>query len=82
MIGNEIPSYAVWMLVVIYLIHVILMKLNHMYEVAIKKSLANAMEVNELKRIANEDISHFHYNLDSRHVCLEMLNKIKFRYIK
>ena len=79
MIGNEIPSYAVWMLVVIYLIHVILMKLNHMYEVAIKKSLANAMEVNELKRIANEDISHFHYNLDSRQVCLEMLNKIKFR---
>lgn len=79
MIGNEIPTYAVWMLVVIYLIHVILMKLNHMYEVAIKKSLANAMEVNELKRIATEDISHFHYNLDSRNVCLEMLNKIKFR---
>lgn len=79
MVGNQIETYAVWMLVVIYLVHVILMKLNHMYEVGIKKSLANAMEVGELKRIATEDISHFHYNLDSRNVCLEMLNKIKFR---
>ena len=79
MIGNRIETFAVWVLVILYLIHVILMKLNHLYEVAIKKSLANAMEVSELKRIATEDISHFHYNLDSRNVCLEMLNKIKFR---
>lgn len=79
LIGNEIDSYAIYVLIVIYVIHVILMKLNHPVEVMIKKSVANYFEVRELHRLADENIQHFHYNLDSRTPCLELLNKIKFR---
>jgi Ca2+/Na+ antiporter len=79
MIGNQIEDYAVYILLIIYMIHVILMKMNHAYEVALKKGVASFMEVNELKRLAYENIEHFHYNLDSRFPSIEMLNKINFR---
>ena len=55
------------------------MKLNYLYEVALKKAVANMFEVRELKRLAEEDISHFHYNLDARTPCIELLNKIRFK---
>jgi len=55
------------------------MKLNHSYEVALKKAVAGILEVRELNRLAREDISHFHYNLDSRTPCIEILNKINYR---
>ena len=79
MIGNQIENYAVYILLVIYMIHVILMKMNHAYEVALKKGVASFMEVNELKRLAHENIEHFHYNLESRFPSIEILNKIKYR---
>lgn len=36
------------------------MKYNHVYEVAIKKSVARSMEIKELKRMATKDINMFH----------------------
>ena len=77
--GNEIDDYAIYALVVIYILHVVLMKMNHTYEVALKKAVAGFLEVKELNRLANEEIGHFHYNLDSRTPCIEILNKINFR---
>jgi hypothetical protein len=47
--------------------------------VALKKAVAGVLEVRELNRLAKEDISHFHYNLDSRTPCIEILNKINFK---
>jgi len=55
------------------------MKMNHSYEVAIKKGVANYWEIRELKRLAEKDLSHFHYNLDTRHPSIEVLNRINFR---
>lgn len=77
--GNKIDDYAIYTLLVIYIVHVILMKMNHSYEVALKKSVASFLEVRELNRLANEDMSHFHYNLDTRNPSIEILNKINFR---
>ena len=37
LIGNEIDNYAIYVLIVIYIIHVILMKMNHPVEVMIKR---------------------------------------------
>jgi hypothetical protein len=79
LMGNEIEDYAVYALVIIYCLHVFLMKMNHTYEVALKKAVAAFMEVKELNRLAKDDISHFHYNLDSRTPCIEILNKINFK---
>ena len=77
--GNKIDNYAIYILLVIYIMHVVLMKMNHSYEVALKKSVASFLEVRELKRLANENMSHFHYNLDTRNPSIEILNKINFR---
>jgi hypothetical protein len=55
------------------------MKFNYIYEVAIKKSVARTMEIKELTKIANNDISHFHRNLNSRCVSIEMLKKVDYR---
>ena len=79
MIGNKIDDYAVYILIVIYIVHVIVMKFNHVYEVAIKKAVSNMFEVAELKRLSTENKDHFHLNLDSRTPCIELLNKIIFK---
>ena len=79
LIGNVIPNYAIYCLIGIYILHVTLMKMNHTVEVALKKSFAGILEVKELKRLAIEDIGHFHYNLETRHPCIEVLNKIQFK---
>jgi len=54
------------------------MKFNHIYEVAIKKSVARSMEIKELNRIARDGVDHFHKNLSSRAYTIERLLKIKF----
>jgi hypothetical protein len=79
LVGNVVEDFAIYCLVAIYFLHVFLMKLNHSYEVALKKAVAGILEVRELNRLAREDISHFHYNLDSRTPCIEILNKINYR---
>ena len=55
------------------------MKMNHTYEVAIKRAVASFMEVRELRRLAKVDIHHFHNNLDTRYPSIELLNKINYR---
>ena len=77
--GLKIPDAAIYILIIIYIVHVVLMKLNYMYEVALKKAVANMFEVKELKRLAEKEIGHFHYNLDARTPCIELLNKIRFK---
>lgn len=77
--GNVIENYAIYSLMGIYILHVTLMKMNHTYEVALKKAVAGMLEIRELKRLAMDDVSHFHYNLDTRHPCIEILNKIQYR---
>ena len=77
--GNKIESFAVYILIIVYLIHIVLMKLNHSYEVSIKKAVSSFLEVKELKRLAKEDISHFHVNIDTRYPSIEVLNKINFK---
>jgi len=52
LVGNVIEDYAIYSLMAIYVLHVTLMKMNHTYEVALKKSVASIMEVRELKRLA------------------------------
>lgn len=66
-------------LLVIYILHIIIMKYNHTYEVALKRSVANMLEIRELNNLACENQSHFHYNLDTRNISIEILNKIEFR---
>ena len=77
--SQEVPETAVYILIIIYLFHVVLMKFNYSYEVYIKRSVASGLEVKELKRLANQDITHFHYNLDTRSPSIEILNRIHFR---
>ena len=83
MYGNQIEDAAIYVLIIIYFLHVILMKNNHSYEVSLKKTFASILEVRELNRLANDTVNdgmhHFHYNLDTRFPCIEMLNKINFR---
>ena len=79
LVGNVIENYAIYALVFIYILHVVLMKMNHSYEVGLKKAVAGILEVRELNRLACEDISHFHYNLDSRTPCIEILKTINFK---
>jgi hypothetical protein len=55
------------------------MKANHAYEVALKRGVASYFEVKTLKKIANENIKHFHYNLDTRFPSIEVLNLIPFK---
>ncbi len=56
LIGNFVEIWKAIVLFILYLAHIILMKYNHLYEVAIKKSVARSMEIKELKRIAHQDI--------------------------
>lgn len=73
--GNEIDYWKPIVLFVLSLIHVLLMKYNSVYEIAIKKAVARNMEVKELKKIVKEDISKFHTNQEmfSRRITYEEL---------
>jgi len=50
--GNTIEDWQTYILVFIYILHVTAMKLNHTYEVILKRAAANFMEVRELNRLA------------------------------
>lgn len=78
LLGNRVEVIWAFMLLVLYIVHIFLMKYSAKYEVAIKQALANSMEVKELKRIAYEKIEKFHMNIKTQAVSIEMLNKIKF----
>lgn len=57
LLGNNVAIWAAVVLLTLYIVHILLMKFNHVYEVAIKKSVARSMEIKELKRISEKDIS-------------------------
>ena len=48
LMGNVIEDYAIYALMAIYVLHVTLMKMNHTYEVALKKAVAGFLEIREL----------------------------------
>ena len=51
--GEEIAPMAIYILILLYIFHVILMKFNYSYEVWLKKTFASLLEVKELKKLAN-----------------------------
>ena len=48
LMGNVIEDYSIYCLMAIYVLHVTLMKMNHTYEVALKKAVAHMLEIREL----------------------------------
>ena len=51
--GEEIAPMAIYILILLYIFHVVLMKFNYSYEVWLKKTFASILEVKELKKLAN-----------------------------
>jgi len=51
--GEEIAPMAIYILILLYIFHVVLMKFNYSYEVWLKKTFASLLEVKELKKLAN-----------------------------
>ena len=76
--GNKIDNSSIYILLVVYFVHVSIMKYNFIIEVALKRAVASMMEVKELNRLALEDIHIFHYNVDTRVPSIELLCKINF----
>jgi len=58
--GNRIQLTGAVVLFICYLFHILLMTYSAFYEVIIKKILARAMEIGELKRLAKNEIFRFH----------------------
>jgi Ca2+/Na+ antiporter len=77
--SNNITITNALILVVLYAIHIILMKFNATYEVAIKKNVARSMEIKELTSMANSQIDVFHRNLNSRALTIETLKKLDYK---
>lgn len=77
--SNEITLTNALILIVIYFVHIMFMKWNMLYEVAIKKGVARMMEIKELTRIAETDIDFFHKNLNSRAISIEILMKLDYK---
>ena len=74
--GNQVEMSSAAVLFVLYIVHIFLMKYSNKYEVALKKALANFMELKELSRIARtrDEIWRFHQSCKSKAVTIEMLN--------
>lgn len=68
--------YQASVLFLLYIVHIFAMKYSNKYEVAIKKAVANRLEIRELERIAHNEIHKFHISMNSQAISIEMLNKI------
>lgn len=77
--SNNITITNAIILVVLYVIHIFMMKFNSSYEVAIKKNVARSMEIKELTNMANTQIDVFHRNLNSRSLTIEALKKLDYK---
>lgn len=77
--SNNISITNAIILLLIYIVHIMAMKWNSIYEVAIKKNVARLMEIWELTRIAHNDIDFFHKNLNSRCLTIETLRKLDYK---
>lgn len=51
--GNQVELTGAVILLLLYVVHIFLMKYSSKYEVVIKKLLAQKLEINELNRMAN-----------------------------
>lgn len=51
--GNQVELTGAVILLLLYVVHIFLMKYSSKYEVVIKKLLAQRLEINELNRMAN-----------------------------
>lgn len=54
LIGNKVQLFGAIILVVLYVLHIFLMKFSSKYEIVIKKWLAQRIEIKELNKMANE----------------------------
>jgi len=76
--GNKVELFHALILFVLYIVHIFLMKFSAKYEVAIKQALANRLEIKTLSKLAKNDITRFHMNLETEAISIEMLNKVHF----
>lgn len=76
--GNRVELFKALILVLLYIVHIFLMKFSSKYEVAIKQALANKIEIKTLSNLAKTDITRFHMNLKTQAISIEMLNKVHF----
>lgn len=80
--GNKVELFGALILICLYILHIFLMKYSSKYEIAIKKILAQTMEIKELNRMANnQEIYRFHQTLKSESICIEQLNRMQFSVI-
>lgn len=77
--SNNITISNALILVILYAVHILMMKFNATYEVAIKKNVARSMEIKELTSMANSQIDVFHRNLNSRSLTIETLKKLDYK---
>lgn len=77
--GNSITISNAFILLALYVVHILLMKYNSIYEVAIKKNVARLMEIRELTKLADTEIDYFHRNLNSRCLTIETLKKLDYK---
>ena len=88
--GNNIALWKAIVLMVVYIIHILLMKFNYIYEFYIKKTVSRFLVVWEQRRWALKEIAHYynplknekaaylHQNIDSWSIWLEDIKDIKF----
>jgi Ca2+/Na+ antiporter len=76
--GNNVESWKAITMLGLYFLHILLMKYNHIYEVAVKKSVARRLEVSKLKRLAQEDVKQFHSVHASRKPHIDQLAEISY----
>ena len=80
--GNQVDLSGALILILLYIVHIFLMKYSSKYEVVIKKWLAQRMEIKELNKMANnQQIYRFHQSLKSEAICIEQLNRMEFSVI-
>lgn len=67
LIGNLLEMWKAIILLILYFVHIILMKFNKNYEVVIKKKIHRTGEIHALNSIAKKDITKFHKNPNLRY---------------
>jgi Ca2+/Na+ antiporter len=95
LVGNEVQLYGAIILVVLYVLHIFLMKFSSKYEIVIKKLLAQQIEIRELNKMAGTlmtlpvhiesenqpQIFRFHQNIKTEAICIEQLNRMEFSIV-
>lgn len=77
--GDTISLTNAVILILLYIVHIFLMKYNVNYEVAIKKNVARSSEIIELTGLAKKNIDFYHQNLISRAVTIDALKSLDYK---